>query len=99
MMHIHLLLLTLAVLNIAIAAFKFGVCWRQKQDRRLKIWVSGAVLAAAIATLVVAIIMNVLGASVTDQLNYGKLQKVFLCFLVLNWAISEAYQVRLLILM
>jgi hypothetical protein len=98
MMHVHLppLVTALAVLNIAIAAFKFGVCWRQENCRRLQLWVFVAILAAAIAALVVAIIMNVFGASVTDQLGHEKLRKVFLYSVVLNCAISETYQVHLL---
>ena len=95
-MHVHLppLATALAVLNIAIAAFKFGVCWRQENCRRLQLWVVVAGLAAAIATLVAAMIMNIFGVSVTDQLGHEKLRKIFLCFLVLNYAISEAYQVH-----
>ena len=55
-----------------------------------------AALVAAVATLVVAIIMNVFHVSITDQLGHEKLRKVFLCSVVLNCAISEAYYVRLL---
>ncbi|KAH8721513.1 hypothetical protein GQ44DRAFT_729695 [Phaeosphaeriaceae sp. PMI808] len=95
-MHVHLLPLvtTFSALNIAIAAFKFGVCWQPENYRRSQLWVFVAGLATAITALVVTIIMNVFGVSVTDQLGHEKLRKVFLCSVVLNCAILEAYQIE-----
>jgi hypothetical protein len=98
MMHVHLppLVTALAVINTAIAACKFGAFWRQDSRRRLQLAVFVAALVAAVVTLVVAIIMNVFRVSVTDQLGHEKLRKAFLCSVVLNCAISEAFQVHLL---
>ena len=95
MMHVHLppLVTALAVINTAIAACKFGVCWRQDNRRRLQLAVFVAALVAAVATLEVAIIMNVFCVSTTDELGHEKLRKVFLCFVVLNCAILEAFHV------
>lgn len=98
MMHNHIpsLVIALATLNIVIAVIKFGVwCWR-KPDPRSQLWECVAALAAAIAPLVVAIIMFVQHVSVTDQLGHEKLRKGFLCSVVLNYTISDTYQVYLL---
>jgi len=98
MIHVHLppLVTVLAVINTVIAACKFRVCWRQDDRRRIQLAVFIAAIVAVVVTLVVAIIMNVFRVSITDELGHEKLRKVFLCSVVLNCTISEAYYVRLL---
>jgi cation transporter-like permease len=98
MMHVHLpaQFTALAVLNVAVAVSKLATHWCQGDRRKLQLGVLVAILAAAIFALVMAILMNVFGVSVIDQSGHEKLRKIFLCSVVLNCAMSEAYQVYFL---